>query len=670
MRFHVKQMSRIRSRAALTTLVLGTCLAVTTNANAIDPSFIDGKADPRVDFVRYANGLWIDKTTIPADAPQYGTFSEIDDALNEKLQMILKTPQTSADGQKLAALYAQGLDTRARNAAGLEPVATQLKAIRQAKSLKQLFSVDQGTGEIALSADPSPSDPTKNVLLLSGPQLGLGGRDQYLATDQSSMQLHKAYISFLAKQLMFAGYPAASAKREAKRVFDLERKMAALYLDQKELASNYQLANVPVTFEALKKLTPSVDWTETASLANLAPSDSVILTESNYLKKHDELFRKAPLLTVKALVVSQLLGAFGPYLSEDLYKLQFDFFGGVLTGQEQPRPFELRVRGQVSNLLPDTIGKLYVDQFFPEAAKSEITTMTKEILAAFRARVAANPWMSAETKAKAIEKVDKVKVRVAYPDRFLTYDEAQLGSNYADSVANVFKLNGRRQLAKVGKPVDESNWGPVAWVNAFYNPSNNTINFPAGILAGGFFDVKNDPAANFGAIGAVIGHELTHGFDISGSQFDGDGRLVSWWSDTDRQQFQALNDRLATQYSALKVAGVGNVDGKLTVGENVADLGGAQAAFDALNVRLAKSPDLGLIDGLTQKQRFFVAWTQAWKSKTRPEFARVLLTQDVHSPDDVRASQPIRNMNAFYEAFGIKEGDPMWLAPAERIVVW
>jgi putative endopeptidase len=657
-------------RTLFTSVVVSACAIVTTSANAVDGSIIDTKADPRVDFVRYANGLWLDKTGIPADRPAVGSFDEVNDALEKNLLAIVKTQQPSADGQKLVALYAQATNIEARNAAGVRPIQKTLNQIRSAKSLKQLFSIDGGSQPITPTVGPSPTDPTRNVLTLGAPTLGLGGRDAYLGTDAGSKAVHQQYIAFLAKQLRLVGYSAEAATRESTRVFALERKVAALLIDPRDLAANFQLANVPVTVQQLKKLTPSADWRKTIALANLAPNDTVILTESPYIKKFDATFRKASLETVKAFTVSGLLGAAGPYLSDEIGSLQFDFFGKVLSGQEQRTPLETRALRQTSGFMADTVGQIYVTQFFSEAAKTEIVTMTNEILTAFKNRITASAWMSPETKAKAIQKVDKVKVRVAYPERFLTFDDVKLGSTYAESAINFGERAQRRELAKVGQPIDQTNWGPVAWVNAFYDPTNNSINFPAGILAGAFFDVKNDPASNFGAIGAVIGHELTHGFDITGSQFDGDGRLVSWWSDADRESFVGLNDRLSTQYSALKVPNIGSVDGKLTVGENVADLGGAQVAFDALNARLAKTQDPGLIDGLTQKQRFFVAWTQVWKSKTRPEFARLLLEQDPHSPDDIRATQPIRNMSSFHEAFGIKDGDPMWLAPADRIVVW
>jgi putative endopeptidase len=651
-------------------LVVGIATVIASPAFAISGADIDTKADPRVDFARYASGAWSDKTTIPADRPSYGSFDEVGDPLDAKLVAILRTPQTTADGKKLAALFAQATDINARNAAGLKPIATDLTQIRKAKTLKQLFAASEGIGPISPFVSPIPSDPTTNALTLGGPQLGLGSRDFYLAMDPASKAIQKAYVNFLAQQLKFAGYSTATAQKESKRVFALEKTIAGLYLDQRELAANFELANVPITVKDLQKLTPSVNWSQVITLANLTPESTVILTEPNYLKKLESVFKKVPLSTVKALQVSQLLGATGPYLSEDIGKLQFDFFGKTLNGQEQQAPLERRAVNQVGSVMSDAIGRLYVEQHFSEEAKTEVVKMTKEVLTAFRGRIESNKWMSAETKAKAVEKLGKVKVRVAYPDRFLTYDNVALGDSYAGSLKNFGEAAIRAEFAKVGKPVDQTNWGPVAWVNAFYNPTDNTINFPAGILAGVFFDVKNDPAANFGAIGAVIGHELTHGFDITGSQFDGDGRLVNWWSEADRKAFEDLNGRLANQFSAIKIPDIGNVDGTLTVGENVADLGGVQVAYDALVARLGTIPDPGSIDGLTQKQRFFVAWAQGWKDKSRPEFAKFLLTADVHSPASVRATQPLRNMDAFYDAFSIKEGDPMWLPPTDRITVW
>jgi putative endopeptidase len=635
-------------------------------AEALDSSHIDTKADPRVDFVRYSSGIWLDNTAIPDDRPAIGSFDEVDEPLQARLATLVTTPQNTADGKKLNQLYAQAIDFAARDQAGLSPIKATLKRIKGARTLKQLFSYEDVPIPIAPQVIPYGG---VNILTLGGPGLPLQSREAYLQTDKQTVAIQEAYISFLAKELQLSGYTKATAKKEARRVFLLEKRFAKLYLDPRLVAADTSLVFNPVTVAELQKTTPSFEWTELLSQASLKPTDSVVLTEPQYIKQLDKTMRGVPLTTVKAYVVTQLLAAVGPYLSSDINALAFAFTSS-LTGQQQPTPPVKVALRQATNVMSDTVGQLYAEQFFGDAAKKEITAMTQEIIIAFRARIAANAWMSAETKAKAVEKLDKVKVRVAYPDRFISYDDVQIGASYAESITNFGRAAGKRELAKVGKPTDQSNWGPVALVNAFYNPLENTINFPAGILAGVFFDVKNDPAANFGAIGAVIGHELTHGFDVTGSQFDGDGQLKSWWTQPDLAAFDALNAQLASQFSAIELPGVGKIDGTLTVGENVADLGGVQVAFDALNARLAKGTDPGLIDGLSQKQRFFVAYAQTWKGKARPEFARFLLTADVHSPDSVRAVQPLRNMNAFFDTFGIKEGDPMWLPPAQRLVIW
>jgi putative endopeptidase len=668
--FHQAGRRSSRLMIPVVPLALAFALVAGSAAQAFDGAIIDTKADPRVDFGRYAYGLWLDKTPLPVDRPAYGTFDEIGDPLEEKLYGIVSVPQPTASGAKLNELFRQSYDQPTRDALGLDPIRRDLNAIAKSKNLKQLFSVGDGLGPIELQVGPGPEDPSKNVLGIGAPTLALGGRNAYLANDAGSKRVHQQYILFLTKELKIAGYPTAAATREAARVFALERKIAALTQDQREVAANIKLAINPTAFRDVQELTPSVNWEKGLAGAALTPDDIVIVTEPQYLNGFDALFRKVPLTTVKAYEVTRLLNAVGPYLDDRLGKVRFDFFGKVLNGQQQRAPLLSRALGQVTDLMPDAVGQIYAQRYFPEGAKTEITAMTTEIIAAFRNRIAASAWLSPDAKQKATEKLDKVKVRVAFPERFLTYDDVTLGAGYADSVRALFEANARRAIASIGQPVDPSNWGPVAIVNAFYDPSNNSINFPAGILTGSFFDLKNDPAANFGAIGAVIGHELTHGFDISGSQFDGDGRFINWWSDVDRQAFNGLNARLVSQYSALTVPNAGNVDGQLTVGENVADLGGVQVAFDAMNARLAKVPDPGLIDGLTQQQRFFVAWAQGWKQKSRPEFDRFLLTADSHSPAAVRAVQPLRNMNAFYDAFGIKEGDPMWLTPAERLTIW
>jgi putative endopeptidase len=306
---------------------------------------------------------------------------------------------------------------------------------------------------------------------------------------------------------------------------------------------------------------------------------------------------------------------------------------------------------------------------FSAEAKAEIERLTTDVVAAFKVRLQANPWMSDATRTKALEKLAKMKVRVGYPDRWASYAATAIGPSYGATLRNIATAAGQANFRAVGQPVDNTNWGPVAEVNAFYDPTNNSITFPAGILQAPFFDAAADPASNYGAIGYVIGHEITHGFDLGGSQFDGDGKLAPWFTDADRAKFVAINEQLIAQYSKLSIGPGLNVDGELTIGENAADLGGLQSAFDAMNARLA-TQRVGLIDDLSQQQRFFVAAAQVWRSKQQPEYAKYLLQVDPHSPNDIRAVQPSRNMAAFHDAFSIVSGDKMYLDPADRVTLW
>jgi putative endopeptidase len=650
---------------SISTLIFS--VSCSLSASAFDVANMDVKSAPKTDFPRYAYGTWFDRTEIPADRPSFGAFDEVSIPLDEKLLALATKPQASTDGKKLNTLFQQAMDLQSRNAAGLQPIQKDLVQVEQARSLRSLFRLGNGFGQFGYQVFSDVNDPTKVALGLLPPALGLS-REQYLLKDDNLKQLRRSYEALLADQLQLVGYPTTRAKREARRVLELETKIARLSFAPEVVAADFSIANKPTSITSLQKMVPSIDWKAIASKANLAVNDTIIVTESDYLRSYEKLFRNEKLTTVKALYVSQLLFRSGEYLSDNVGNLQFEFAKNISGQQVQP-PLQRRSLNQVNALMGDTVGQLYAENYFTPSAKAEIEAITKEVIAAFRIRIEANAWLTPATKAKAIEKLGKVKPRVGYPDRFNTYETVRLGTSYAESVNNFAKAKTLDDLATVNRPVDNSNWGPVAQVNAFYNPTDNTINFPAGILAGEFFNEKADPAANFGSIGAVIGHELTHGFDISGSQFDGDGRLTSWWSDDDRRSFEALNKRLVDQFGAIKVGDVGNVNGELTVGENVADLGGVQVAFDALNARLAKN-DPGMIDGLTQRQRFFLSWTQTWKNKSRPEFDRSLLVLDVHSPARVRAVQPLRNMAAFHETFAIKEGDPMWLAPADRVTIW
>jgi putative endopeptidase len=377
---------------------------------------------------------------------------------------------------------------------------------------------------------------------------------------------------------------------------------------------------------------------------------------------------------LKSYYKTQLIWAAAPYLSEEVGATWFAFQGPVLSGQAQRAPLEQRGLTAVQNSFPDALSQLYVAQAFPPEAKAAIEELVHNLIAAFKVRIENSTWMSDATKAKAIEKLEAMTIKVGYPDKWDSYTGVEIGDSFWQSMRNAANDALTKNWADIGKPVDRTEWSMAPFeVNAYYNPSFNEIVFPAAILQAPFFDPEADPAANYGGIGYVIGHEITHGFDLSGSQFDKDGNLNSWWTDEDRAAFQALNDKVVEQYNGLEVLPGSNVDGALTVTENVADLGGLQTAYDALQVALAAQSDeesANLPWFLSQNQRFFLAAATTWREKASPEYIQYLLSADEHSPASVRAVQPARNMAAFYTAFGIKPGDPEYLAPDDRILIW
>jgi putative endopeptidase len=664
---------RYRSRPFSVTaaLVIGLS-AFAIPASAIDSTAIDSSVSPRNDFVKYAWGAWAKNAKIAPDRSAVGAFSEVNDVLQARITESLKSNPSTASGQKVATLFAQGMDIEARNQSGRKPIQNDLNKIRTAKSLSALTKrlVEQARlyGPISLEVSPSFTDPTKTSLLAWSGSLGLPDRVLYLGEDPQSKQLHDAYTQHLAVELELAGYTKKNAAASAKGVFAFEKKIAKLKTDITVLFQDFSVLK-PTKVSALVKQFPLVNWTAILAGTPIEPDTEVTVVDFEYVKNADRLFRATPLSTVKAYYTSQLVNNASPFLDERFAAAQFDFAGKILAGAQTQEPLAETVTSSVGALLPAAVGELYVQKHFSPEAKTEITRITADILAAFRKRLESASWMTQTTKTRALEKLSKMKVRVGYPDRWESYDDITMGESYFDSVRAISRATALRQLKRVNQPVDNANWGPVGEVNASYNPLNNSITFPAGILSGSFFDLNNDPASNYGSIGAVIGHEITHAFDPAGSQFDGDGRLESWWTETDATQFASLNQRVAAQFSAIKTP-AGPVDGEKTLGENVADMGGVQVAFDALQDRLASQAPVPAVNGLTQQQVFFVAFAQSWKSLARPEREAQLLAIDEHAPDAVRAIQPLRNMASFHDTFKIVEGDPMWLAPADRVTVW
>jgi predicted metalloendopeptidase len=693
--------------------------------HGINPADMDLSVDPASDFYRFANGGWLDRTPIPADEGRYGVFNEVYDRTTAQLLDLMGRlaeggqVQGGTDEWKAVEMFRQGTDLATRNAQGVEPIrptVDEIDAIRDLTGVHQFLegSTFRGiNGLVPIQVFPGLEDSTVNVTYLGGPYLGLPNRDYYLEEAPGNAEVRAAYVDTAAKLLGFLGYDDARARPAAQAVYDLERRLAEPTLTREE-QQDFSLFNNPTAVADLATRYPLMDWPGYLETLGLKGIDPLIVTETRYLDALPAIVESTPVDVLKDYLKLELLWGASGTLSEEIEATAFAFQGGVLGGVQEQRPIAERSLETVNFALGEAVGKLYVEAYFPPEAKAQIETLVAELIRAYRLRLEANPWMTPETKATALAKLDKFRVKVGYPDRFRSYGAVAIEDSYAGTVLNALNAETRRLLQQAGKPVDKEEWGlPPQTVNAFYNPQNNEIVFPAGILQAPFFDYRADPASNYGAIGFVIGHEITHGFDIGGSQFDADGNLVNWWSEADTAAFQALNGRVVAQYDAIEVLPGVTVDGQITVGENVADLGGLQVAHDALMNALGAtgvpplpqteatpiaspisspvveaiasppaspavppiaspvaSPAAIAFESLTQEQRFFVAAATVWHEVTRDEALRTQVQTDSHSPAQVRGTRPLQNMDEFHAAFGIEPGDAIYLPPEERVVVW
>jgi predicted metalloendopeptidase len=653
----------------------------------IQPADMDLTVDPGDDFYQFANGGWLARTKLPADEARYGVFDEINDRVNEELYGVidgLDTDRSTAEG-KARAIYEQYIDMETRDAQGvdpLQPVLDQMQAITtidEGLAFQQVADTYQLGGLFAPYADASPEDATITSGYLAGPFLSLPSEDYYLDDSEGGQAIRDAWVETTAQLLMELGYAEDEATTAAETVLAFDRELVGIKTPDAELYSDPVLRNNPRTLDELEEILPSMDWEGFVQDSHLADrTDTLIVVDLAYFEGLEAVLAKADPLTLQHLFVTQLIWAYAPYLTTEIGDLYFSFVGGVLQGITERAPIEERALNTVRTAFPDAISQAYVAAYFPPEAKEQIEQLVDNLVAAFRIRIAQNPWMSEETKAKALEKLDLMVVAVGYPDTWRTYDDVEVGESLFETHVNAYQAGNAERLGKVGEPVDRTEWFLNAIdVNAGYDPARNLMTYPAAILQAPFFDPEADLAANYGAIGAVIGHEITHGFDLSGSQYDGNGNLVSWWTEEDFEAFTALNDRVIARYATIEVQPGLTVDGELTVTENVADMGGLQIAYDALMIALAAddghSPAILKQEEpwfLTQQQRFFIAASTNWREVATPEAYEFLVASDEHAPGPVRGVEPLRHMDAFYEAFDIDAGDAEYLPPEDRIVIW
>jgi putative endopeptidase len=661
--------------------------APAASGGIFDVSELDPNINACQDFNGFVNDKWVAANPIPADHTSWGAFNKLaEDSLNTQHEIVEAAGKNAASAkagsieQKIGYLYQSGMDEATIDKAGFDPIKPRLDAIAGLKNTADIVdfidrSYAQGNGQVFSFGSGADFENAKlQIAYAMQAGLGLPTKDYY--TKPEFKDIRDAYVAYIAKSLELTGVPAADAKAQADQVMKLETSLAAASLaptEMRDLDNQYHFVSV----KEADKITPHFSWEKFFDAQGVTIDKGFSLSQPKFFAEFDKLLAKAPIAQWQAYLRFHTIDDASNYLGKNFQDNKFAFYGKTLSGQPEQKARWKRVLGAVNGSMGEALGQLYVAEMFKPEAKARAQELVDNVRNALKARIENLDWMSDETKAKAIAKWNTFLPKIGYPDKWRDWSGLSVtGDNYYGNVMAAAKFNYDYDIAKIGKPTDRKEWGMTPQtVNAYYNPTDNTINFPAAILQPPFFDAKADDGINYGGIGAVIGHEASHGFDDEGSQFDGAGNNVNWWSKADREKFDARTDKLVAQFDAytpIKDKPDAHVNGKLTLGENIGDLGGLNAAYDALQAALKKNPEEAgkQIDGYTQDQRFFLNWARVWRGSIREKQALLQLNADPHAPASLRAIGAPSNMPAFASAFQCKPGDAM-VAPADKQVkIW
>jgi predicted metalloendopeptidase len=656
--------------------------AAAGTTSGIETQYIDQGVRVQDDFFGHLNGKWLQTTEIPSDRTSWGTFIKLRDDTQGQIRGIVEADQkkpgkkAGSDEQKIGDLYTSFMDEKKLDALGTKPLAGELQRIRALKDKRGVPALVAHLSQIGVATPygigvaQDAKESTKYATYIRQGGLGLPDRDYYLKMDDKRMAGIKAkYEQHVANMLALAGNKDAAAK--AKAIVAFETELAQVQWNRVELRDPNKSYN-KMSVDELAKLAPDYDWKAALGAAGIGnKADYVIVGQPSYITGFNAVLGKTDLDTVKAYFQWQLLREYAPYLSKNFVDERFDFYGKTLSGVKEMEPRWKRGVNTVEGALGEALGREYTAQYFPPARKARMEELVKNVLAAYKESIDKLDWMGPETKKEAQAKLAKFNPKIGYPNKWRDY--AKLAIKKDDLVGNVMRtatFERNRNIAKLGKPIDREEWGMTPQtINAYYNSRLNEIVFPAAILQPPFFNAAADDAVNYGAIGAVIGHEIGHGFDDKGSQSDGDGNLRNWWTKEDEARFKAKTDMLVKQYDAFEPVPGYHVNGALTLGENIGDNSGLAIAYKAYKISL-HGKEAPVIDGLTGDQRFFMGFGQVWRSKMRDEAQINQVKTDPHSPGQFRANGTLRNQAAFYEAFGVKEGDKMYLKPEDRVTIW
>ncbi len=654
----------------------------------IDLSLMDTSVSPKNDFFNFVNGTWLKNTEIPADKTRWGSFDELRQNTDKDALEILKDAannpkyNSNTDQGKAINMYKVSMDTVARDKQGIKPLLpylARIDAVKNITDLQKLMMQEEakggGVGFFGIGIGADDKNSNRNVVTLGVGSLGLPDRDYYLSDDADSKEKREKYLLHIARMLEFLGENPEQAKKNAAKVLALEIEMSRPRLDRVERRDARKQYN-PTSISDLQKMIPIFKWKNYFEGVGFKALDTVIVSQPRYMEALQTIFANNKVADWKAYMRWMLVRGSASQLSTKMESANWEFYGKTLTGALKQRPRHEKALQVVNGTVGEALGKLYVEKKFPAEAKEKAFKMIRNVMRAYQNRINNLVWMSDETKTKAIEKLNGLTIKIGYPDKWEDYsalivNSPEEGGSYFLNAKNIAEWNWKKELEKQGKPVDKTQWGmSPQTVNAYYNPSYNEIVFPAAILQPPFYNYLADEAVNYGGIGAVIGHEISHGFDDEGSRFNAEGNLVDWWTEADLNQFTALGTALADQYSALEPLPGIHVDGKFTLGENIGDLGGINAAYDGLQLYIRENGNPGLIDGYTPEQRLFISWATIWRSKMRDEALKNQVKTDPHSPGMYRAYVPLLNLDTFYDAFNIKPGDGMYFEPNKRVKIW
>lgn len=640
---------------------------------------MDSLVKPGDDFDAYVNGSWAKKTDIPADKAAYGVMHELDDKSLEDVKAIIeeaaaKSHPEGSNEQKIGDMFNSFSDFKTRDRIGITPlkgIFSEIDALADHKAIVTYFGKANTIGQtspLSISVYEDFKDPERYMLLTYQSGLGLPEREYYFAKDAKSAALRTAYTDHIAKMLTLAGADNAAAR--AKSIMEVETAIAARHKTKEENRDMSKMYN-KYAISDLGKLAPDYNWSGMLSAAGIKGQDSIVVTQVSYVQALNDIVKKTPLATWKDYLKWTAVNSAAEALNTAMDRQNFEFYEKTLYGVPEQKATWKRAVSVVNGTLGEVVGEVYVKKHFTPEAKKRMSELVDNLLRAYEESIKELDWMTPETKKEALNKISKFTPKIGYPDKWRDYSGLKVvkGDHFGNMV-RATQFEYQRQIGKLGKKVDRSEWGMTPQtVNAYYNPTLNEIVFPAAILQPPYFDMTADDAVNYGGIGAVIGHEIGHGFDDQGSTFDGNGVMRNWWTEQDLKAFQGKTAALVSQFNGFSVFPDLNVNGAFTLGENIGDLGGLSIALKAYKLSL-KGKEAPVMDGFTGTQRFFIGWGQVWQFKAREEYLRNQVASDPHAPARFRINGIVRNIPEFYEAFDVKPGDKLYLAPEKRVKIW